>query len=112
MHHCGLAGHPSHEPASRQLRRQGGVLAFEVAGGREAAWQCIDTTALMPLSANPGDARTRIVHPATTAHGPLSEQQRREAGINQSLIRFALGFEDIDGPQAGCDRRFAAAHRA
>ena len=112
VHHCGLAGHPSYEPASCQQRRYGGVLVFEVAGGREAAWQCIDTTALMPLTANPGDVKTTIVHPAKTAHGRLSEQQRKEAGINQSPIRIALGFGDIDGPQADCDRRLAAAHRA
>ncbi|GIR83147.1 MAG: hypothetical protein CM15mP84_08950 [Cellvibrionales bacterium] len=81
VHYCGLADHPGHELASRQQRRYGGVLAFEVAGGREAAWQFIDATVLMSLTANLGDAKTTIVHPATTTHGRLSEQQREEAGI-------------------------------
>ena len=112
VHYCGLANHPGHELASRQQRRYGGVLAFEVAGGREAAWQFIDATVLMSLTANRGDAKTTIVHPATTTHGRLSERQREEAGINQGMIRIAVGLEDVEDLQADCERGFAAAHRA
>ena len=112
VHYCGLADHPGHELASRQQRRYGGVLAFELAGGREAACQFIDATVLMSLTANLGDAKTTIVHPATTTHGRLSEQQREEAGIDQSLIRIAVGLEDVKDLQADCERGFAAAHRA
>ena len=112
VHYCGLADHPGHELASRQQRRYGGVLAFEVAGGREAAWQFIDATVLMSLTANLGDAKTTIVHPATTTHGRLSEQQRKEAGIHQGMIRIAVGLEDVEDIQADCERGFAAAHRA
>ena len=112
VHYCGLADHPGHELASRQQRRYGGVLAFEVAGGREAAWQFIDATVLMSLTANLGDAKTTIVHPATTTHGRLSEQQRKEAGIHQGMIRIAVGLEDVEDLQADCERGFAAAHRA
>ena len=108
VHYCGLADHPGHELASGQQRRCGGVLAFELAGGREAAWHFIDATVLNALTANLGDARTMIVHSATTNRGRLSGQQRREAGINQSLIRIAVGLEDV---QADCERGFAAAHR-
>ena len=72
------------------------MLAFEVAGGREAAWQFIDATVLMSLTANLGDAKTTIVHPATTTHGRLSEQQREEAGIHQGMIRIAVGLEDVE----------------
>ncbi|MAV68774.1 MAG: O-succinylhomoserine sulfhydrylase [Cellvibrionales bacterium TMED122] len=110
VHYCGLADHTGHELASRQQRRYGGVLAFELAGGREAAWQFIDATVLMSLTANLGDAKTTIVHPATTTHGRLSEQQREEAGINESLIRIAVGLEDVEDLQADCERGFAAAH--
>ena len=112
VHYCGLADHPGHELASRQQRRYGGVLAFEVAGGCEAAWQFIDATVLMSLTANLGDAKTTIVHPATTTHGRLSERQRAEAGINQGMIRIAVGLEDVEDLQADCERGFAAAHRA
>ena len=110
VHYCGLADHPGHELASRQQRRYGGVLAFELAGGREAAWQFIDATVLMSLTANLGDAKTTIVHPATTTHGRLSEQQRKEAGIHQGLIRIAVGLEDVEDLQSDCERGFAAAH--
>ena len=110
VHYCGLADHPGHELASRQQRLYGGVLAFELAGGREAAWQFIDATVLMSLTANLGDAKTTIVHPATTTHGRLSEQQRKEAGIHQGLIRIAVGLEDVEDLQSDCERGFAAAH--
>jgi len=112
VHYCGLADHPGHELASLQQRRYGGVLAFELRGGREAAWQFIDATVLMSLTANLGDAKTTIVHPATTTHGRLSAQQREEAGINQGMIRIAVGLEDVEDLQADCERGFAAARRA
>ena len=112
VHYCGLADHPGHELASRQQRRYGGVLAFELRGGREAAWQFIDATVLMSLTANLGDAKTTIVHPATTTHGRLSAQQREEAGINQGMIRIAVGLEDVEDLQADCERGFAASRRA
>ena len=112
VHYCGLADHPGHELASRQQRRYGGVLAFELSGGREAAWQFIDATVLMSLTANLGDAKTTIVHPATTTHGRLSAQKREEAGINQGMIRIAVGLEDVEDLQADCERGFAATRRA
>ena len=111
VHYCGLADHPGHDLASRQQRRYGGVLAFEVAGGREAESQFIDATVLMSLTANLGDAKTTIVHPATTT-GRLSEQQWEEASINQGMIRIAVGLEDVEDLQADCERGFAATHKA
>ena len=110
VHYCGLADHPEHELASRQQRRYGGVLAFELGGGREAEWQFIDATVLMSLTANLGDAKTTVVHPATTTHGRLSKQQREEADIHQGLIRIAVGLEDVEDLQSDCERGFAAAH--
>jgi O-succinylhomoserine sulfhydrylase len=84
------------------------VLAFELAGGREAAWRFINATELMSLTANLGDAKTTIVHPASTTHGRLSADQRDAAGICEGLIRIAVGLEDLEDIQADCDRGFAA----
>lgn len=94
--YAGLESHPGHELASSQQRAYGGVLAFRVVGGRDAAWRCIDGTAMMSLTANLGDVKTTIVHPATTTHGRLSDAEREQAGITENLIRIAVGLEHID----------------
>lgn len=108
VHYCGLPDHPGHALAGRQQQGFGGVLAFELAGGREAAWRFINATELMSLTANLGDAKTTIVHPASTTHGKLSADQRDAAGIREGLIRIAVGLEDLEDIQADCDRGFAA----
>lgn len=108
VHYCGLPDHPGHALAGRQQQGFGGVLAFELAGGREAAWRFINATKLMSLTANLGDAKTTIVHPASTTHGKLSADQRDAAGIREGLIRIAVGLEDLEDIQADCDRGFAA----
>ncbi len=94
--YAGLADHPGHEIARRQQRAFGGVLSFRVHGGREQAWQFIDATKVVSLTANLGDAKTTIVHPATTTHGRLSDEQRAQAGITDNLVRLAVGLEDVD----------------
>ena len=94
--YAGLENHPGHELAVKQQRAFGGVLSFRVHGGREQAWSVIDTTRIMSLTANLGDAKTTIVHPATTTHGRLSPEQKAEAGITENLIRIAVGLEDIN----------------
>ena len=104
VHYCGLPTHNGYALASRQQRGFGGVLAFEVRGGREAAWRFINNTELMSLTANLGDAKTTIVHPATTTHGRLSPEQRAAAGIEDGLIRIAVGLEDLEDLQADCER--------
>ena len=104
IHYCGLPAHNGHALASRQQRGFGGVLAFEVRGGREAAWRFINNTELMSLTANLGDAKTTIVHPATTTHGRLAPEQRAAAGIQDGLIRIAVGLEDLEDLQADCER--------
>lgn len=96
VYYAGLAEHPGHALAARQQSAFGGVLSFRVRGGREEAWRCIDATRLMSLTANLGDAKTTIVHPATTTHGRLTPEQRAEAGIADSLIRVAVGLEHVD----------------
>lgn len=95
VYYAGLPAHPGHELAKRQQRAFGGVLAFDVAGGRDAAWRFIDATRLVSITANLGDAKTTIVHPATTTHGRLSPEQRAEAGIGDNLIRVAVGLESV-----------------
>jgi O-succinylhomoserine sulfhydrylase len=93
--YAGLPDHPGHGLAKKQQSDFGGVLSFCVNGGREAAWRVIDATQMLSLTANLGDAKTTIVHPATTTHGRLSPEARAEAGIEEGLIRIAVGLEDI-----------------
>lgn len=95
VHYAGLASHPQHALARQQQRGFGGVLSFEVDGERDAAWRFIDATRLMSITANLGDAKTTITHPATTTHGRLSPEARAAAGISEGLIRIAVGLEDI-----------------
>jgi O-succinylhomoserine sulfhydrylase len=108
VHYAGLEDHPGHALASKQQRAFGGVLSFEVSGGREAAWQFIDATRIMSLTANLGDAKTTIVHPATTTHGRLSDEDRAAAGIADNLIRVAVGLEHVDDLKDDLQRGFAA----
>lgn len=93
--YAGLADHPGHALAKKQQSGFGGVVSFCVEGGREAAWRVIDSTKMLSLTANLGDAKTTIVHPATTTHGRLSDEARSAAGIDDSLVRVAVGLEDI-----------------
>ena len=108
VYYAGLETHPGHALAARQQSAFGGVLSFVVAGGRDAAWRCIDATRVMSLTANLGDAKTTIVHPATTTHGRLSQDQRDAAGIRDGLIRVAVGLEDVVDLQADLTRGLAA----
>jgi O-succinylhomoserine sulfhydrylase len=100
----GLPDHPGHDLAARQQRAFGGVLSFRVKGGRESAWRVIDSTRLLSLTANLGDVKTTIVHPATTTHGRLSDEEKASAGITENLIRVAVGLEDIADIQADLAR--------
>lgn len=93
--YAGLPDHPGHNIAAAQQRAFGGVLSFRVKGGKEQAWKVIDSTQVLSLTANLGDAKTTIVHPATTTHGRLSDEQKAETGITENLIRIAVGLEDI-----------------
>jgi O-succinylhomoserine sulfhydrylase len=91
----GLASHPQHALAMSQQAGGGGIVAFELDGGREAAWRVIDATRVMSITANLGDTRTTITHPATTTHSRLTPEQREVAGIGDGLIRIAAGLEDV-----------------
>ncbi len=102
--YAGLDTHPGHALAAQQQSAFGGVLSFRVRGGQEAAWRVIDATRLMSLTANLGDAKTTIVHPATTTHSRISAEERAAAGITDNLIRVAVGLEDIEDLKADLRR--------
>lgn len=108
VYYAGLESHPQHDLASRQQRGFGGLLAFDLPGGREAAWRFIDATCLISITANLGDTKTTITHPATTTHGRLTPEQRAAAGIGDGLVRIAVGLEDVADIQADCQRGFDA----
>jgi O-succinylhomoserine sulfhydrylase len=96
VYYPGLASHPQHELASRQQSGYGGIMSFAVRGGKEAAWRLIDNTQLFSITANLGDTRSTITHPATTTHHRLTEEQRLAAGIVPGLIRLSIGLEDVE----------------
>jgi len=96
VHYPGLRSHPQYELAKRQQRAAGSVLSFEVKGGKAAAWRVIDSTQLVSHTANLGDVKTTIIHPATTTHGRISPEARAAAGISDGLIRLAVGLEAVD----------------
>ena len=108
VYYAGLPSHPQHELAKRQQTGFGAVVSFEVAGGKEAAWRFIDATRLISITANLGDSKTTITHPGTTTHGRLSPEDRAAAGISDSLIRLAIGLEDVVDLQADLARGLAA----
>ncbi len=96
----GLASHPQHELAKKQQSGFGGLLSFELNGGKEEGWKLIDATKMLSITANLGDTKTTITHPATTTHGRLTPEQRSEAGVSDGLIRIAVGLEDIEDIKA------------
>ncbi len=94
VHYPGLPAHPQHALAARQQTGFGGLVSFEVHGGRPAAWQVVDATRLISITANLGDAKTTITHPASTTHGRVPAAEREAAGIGEGLLRLAVGLED------------------
>ncbi len=104
VYYPGLASHPQHELAGRQQSGFGGVLSFELKGGKDAAWKLIDQTRLLSITANLGDCKTTITHPATTTHGRLTDEERAEAGIADGLIRISVGLENIEDIIADIER--------
>ena len=106
--YAGLEDHPGHALAAHQQRAFGGVLSFRVRGDRQSAWRFIDGTEFLSLTANLGDAKTTIVHPATTTHGRLTTEERDETGITENLIRVAAGLEHVEDIKADLERGIAA----
>jgi O-succinylhomoserine sulfhydrylase len=103
-----LPSHPQHDLAQHQQTAAAGVLAFQVKGGRDEAWQVIDSTELFSITANLGDTKSTITHPATTTHGRLTVEERQEMGVLDNLLRLSIGLEDvgdlIKDLQRGLDR--------
>ena len=96
VYYPGLQSHPQHELAKQQQSGFGGIVSFELKGGKEEGWKLIDATQMVSITANLGDTKTTITHPATTTHGRLTPEQRQESGISDGLIRVAVGLEDVE----------------
>jgi O-succinylhomoserine sulfhydrylase len=96
VYYPGLASHPQHELAKRQQTHFGAIVSFELTGGKEHAWKLIDSTEMVSITANLGDVKTTITHPATTTHGRLSPEARSAAGIKDGLVRISVGLENIE----------------
>ena len=107
VYYPGLASHPQHDLAKTQQTGFGGLLSFELKGGQDEGWKLIDATRMISITANLGDTRSTITHPATTTHGRLTPQQREQAGIADGLIRIAVGLEDIEDLQKDLARGLA-----
>ncbi len=100
VYYPGLPDHPQQHLVGNQQRTGGGIVTFAVHGGQTAAWQLIDATRLLSITANLGDTKTTITHPATTTHGRLTAEERAAVGISDGLIRIAVGLESIQDIQA------------
>jgi len=100
----GLPSHPQHELAMRQQKTGGGIVSFELKGGKDAAWKLIDATKLLSITANLGDTKSTITHPASTTHSRMTAEQRAAAGIGDGLVRIAVGLESVADIQADLAR--------
>lgn len=104
VYYLGLPTHPQHALARQQQNGFGGIVSFEVKGGQLAAWRVIDATQMISITANLGDTKTTITHPATTTHGRLTPEERQTANIRDGLIRISVGLENIEDIQADLAR--------
>lgn len=104
VYHPGLPSHPQHDLAMRQQKSGGAIVSFEVKGGKDAAWRIVDATKLISITANLGDTKTTITHPASTTHGRISPEARAAAGIGDGLLRVAVGLENIEDIKADLAR--------
>lgn len=104
VYYPGLADHPQFELAKRQQSNSGAVVSFDIKGGRERAWHVIDNTKLLSITANLGDTKSTITHPASTTHGRISVEARANAGIGDGLLRVAVGLENIEDIKADLAR--------
>lgn len=109
VYYSGLESHPQHELAKTQQSAFGGVVSFTIKGGRENAWRFINGVGFLSITANLGDTRTTITHPATTTHGRLSDEEKQKSGIAEGLIRLSIGIENVNDIVADLEKGFAAA---
>ncbi|MGQ0749592.1 MAG: O-succinylhomoserine sulfhydrylase [Betaproteobacteria bacterium] len=104
VYYPGLPSHPQYELARRQQKGPGGIVSFDVKGGKDAAWRVVDSTRLLSITANLGDTKTTITHPASTTHGRISPEARAAAGIGDGLLRVAVGLEAVADIKADLTR--------
>lgn len=109
VYYSGLASHPDHELARRQQAAGSGVLSFRIRGDKAAAWRFINAVEFISITANLGDAKTTITHPATTTHGRLSDEDKLKSGITDNLIRVSVGLESAEDIVKDLERGLAAA---
>lgn len=107
VYYPGLPSHPQHELALRQQGSGGAIVSFEVKGGREEAWKVVDSTQIVSITANLGDTKTTLTHPASTTHGRISPEAREASGIRESLLRVAVGLESVEDLKADLARGLA-----
>ena len=101
----GLKSHPDHKRAKKYLPDgQGAIIGFGIKGGKEEAVKFIDNVKLLSHLANIGDARTLVIHPASTTHSQLSEEEQKETGVNPEYIRLSIGLENVDDIKADIDQ--------
>ena len=108
VYYPGLASHPQYALAMRQQKSGGGIVSFDLKGGKDAAWRMIDATRMISITANLGDAKSTITHPATTTHSRVTPEARAAAGIGDGLVRIAVGLEHIDDIQTDVARGLRA----
>ena len=104
VYHPWLESHPQHALARRQQRGGGAIVSFDVRGGKQAAWRVVDATRLISITANLGDTKSTITHPASTTHGRISAEARKAAGIGEGLLRVAVGLESVEDLKADLAR--------
>lgn len=112
VHYPGLPSHPQHALALRQQTSGGAIISFEVTGGREQAWRVIDATRLISITANLGDTKSTITHPASTTHLRVAPEARAQAGITEGLIRLAVGLESVEDLKRDLQSGLSGAPRA
>lgn len=110
VYYPGLSSHAQHDLAVRQQSGFGGIVSFELRGGRTAAWRLIDSLELFSITANLGDTKSTVTHPATTTHSRLTDEERAAAGITEGLVRFSIGLEDGTDLQADISQSLARIH--
>jgi len=108
VYYPGLASHPQHDLAMRQQASGGGILSFDVKGGKDAAWRVVDATRMLSITANLGDTKTTITHPSTTTHSRVTPEARAAAGIGDGLLRVAVGLESLKDIQEDLARGLRA----
>ena len=106
--YAGLESHPQHALAKQQQSDFGGLIAFEIKQGKAAAWTLINALQWISITANLGDTKTTITHPATTTHGRLAQEDRDRAGISDGLLRLSVGLESVNDIKAELQRGLAA----